>query len=318
MIVAYQIESSQLVPSNTETAHVLVYCQPTDAEKADLCRLFALDPFDLEAVNDPDEVPRVENTEDGVFIIWKRPDNVSQGETIQFEVSSLGIAIKQNRIAFVVPRGNLPLTGREFKRIDSIWDCALRVILHSVHHYQGHLKAIKMMSQQLQAKIIASMENKYLLQMFAIGESLVYYHNALEANLTALTKLRSATDKQKLTPEQIAFLDDVMIENQQASKQAGIYSTVLSGLMDARGTIINNNMNVLLKNLTIINVVFLPLNLIASIGGMSEYSVMTQGLDWRVAYGLFSLAMIIIGWITWWWLVRIIDRNQNPKRQRTG
>ena len=74
------------------------------------------------------------------------------------------------------------------------------------------------------------------------------------------------------------------------SRQADIYSSVLSGLMDARGTIVNNNMNVLLKNLTLINIVFLPLNLIASIGGMSEWSMMTQGLDWRISYSLFSSA----------------------------
>jgi hypothetical protein len=135
MITAYKIESGQLTPSDTDAAHVLVCCQPTDAEKTSLCCLFALDPFDLEAVNDPDEVPRAENTQDGAFIIWKRPDNVSQGDAIQFEVSSLGIAIRQNRIAFIVPRGDVALSGREFKRVGSVWDCALNVILHSVHHY---------------------------------------------------------------------------------------------------------------------------------------------------------------------------------------
>ncbi|HAS81919.1 MAG TPA: hypothetical protein DCS43_04410 [Verrucomicrobia bacterium] len=173
-----------------------------------------------------------------------------------------------------------------------------------------------MMSQELQAKLVTSMENKYLLQMFELGEGLVYYHNALESNFVILSKLRTAADKLRLTPEQITLLEDVSIENQQASKQASIYSTVLSGLMDARGTIINNNMNVLLKNLTIINIVFLPLNLIASIGGMSEFSAFTQGLSWRISYGLFSLAMVILGWITWWWLVKVLDRNQHRGRRK--
>jgi magnesium transporter len=154
------------------------------------------------------------------------------------------------------------------------------------------------------------MENRYLLQMFALGESLVYYHNALEANLTVLSKLRSATDRLKLAPENLGLLDDVIIEYQQASKQAQIYSTVLSGLMDARGTIVNNNMNVLLKNLTVINVVFLPLNLIAGMGGMSEFSAMTTGIDWRISYGLFFLTMVGLGWLTWWWVVKVIERNQ--------
>jgi magnesium transporter len=313
MIMAYRIESAQLVPSAADEASVLICCEPTDAEKGTLLTQFDLDPFDMEAIYDSDEVPRVENTPDGTFMIWKRPDNVSQRETIQFEVSSLGIVIHHNKVALIVPKGDFSLTGREFKRIDSVWDCVLRVLLLTVHHYQGHLKAIKMMSQDLQAKIVRSMGNKYLLQMFALGESLIYYHNALETNLAVLTKLHTAADRLKLTADQIEFLDDVIIENQQASKQAGIYSTVLSGLMDARGNIINNNMNVLLKNLTLINVVFLPLNIIASMGGMSEFSMMTKGFDWRISYGLFSLAMILLGWATWWWLKKILDQPRNQR-----
>jgi len=301
-----------------DTASVFVYFKPTDAEKEDLLRQFDLDRTDLDAIFDPDEVPRVESTQGRTFIIWKRPENVSVGEAVQFEVSSIGIAIMHNKAALIVPRGELPMTGKGFKRIDTVWECVLQVLLMTVHHYLDHLKAIKMISQQLQAKLVSSMENRYLLQMFALGESLVYYHNALESNLTVLTKLRSAPDKQNFTADQINLLDDVVIENQQASKQASIYSTVLSGLMDARGTIVNNNMNVLLKNLTVINVVFLPLNLIASIGGMSEYSMMTSRFAWPITYGAFLLAMIILGWITWLWLGKVIERNQARKGSEKG
>ena len=68
--------------------------------------------------------------------------------------------------------------------------------------------------------------------------------------------------------------------------------------MDARGNLVNNNMNIILKNLTIINTIFLPLNLIASIGGMSEFSMMTSRLDWRIAYALFTIGMFGVGWVT--------------------
>jgi magnesium transporter len=313
VISSYRIESRQLVECEIGIASVLVYFDPTPVEKDDLLQIFDLDRPDLDSVFDPDEVPRIESTPDHTFMIWKRPDNVSIGDAVQFEVYSLGIAIRENKVALIVPRGELPMSGRRTKRIDSMWDYILQVLLQTIHHYQDHLKAIKMMSQQLQAKIVSSMENRYLLQMFALGESLIYYLNALESNLTVLSKLRSAADKHGLTPDQIDFLDDVIIENQQASKQASIYSTVLSGLMDARGTIVNNNMNLLIKNLTVINVIFLPLNLIASIGGMSEYSVMTEGIEWPFAYGAFALAMMLLGWATWWWLRKIIDRNQSKR-----
>jgi magnesium transporter len=314
MISAYRIQTGLLVPCEKDEAAIFVYSGLlTDTEKGQLLQELSLDPIDLEAINDPDEVPRIETTQDGLLIIWNWPDNVSCGDTIQFEVSTIGLFLGRGKAVAIVPRGQLPVNGREFKRLNSIEDFVLRVLLYTVHQYQGHLKAIKMMSTELESKVVTSMENKYLLQMFALGESLVYYHNALEANSTILTKLRGAVNKLNLTEEQTGFLDDVIIENQQAVKQASIYSMVLSGLMDARGTIINNNMNVLLKNLTIINVVFLPLNLFASIGGMSEFSMMTQGIDWRISYPAFMLAIAVLGWLTWWWVVKVIDRNQNRK-----
>lgn len=316
MIAALRIQEGQLVQSEMSEATILVYSQPTNAEKDQLLREFSLDPLDLEAINDPDEVPRIEILEDGLLIIWNWPDNVSCGDTVQFEVSTIGLFLGRGKAVAIVPRGQLPVTGREFKRLTSIEDFVLRVLLYTVHQYQGHLKAIKMKSTELESKVVTSMENKYLLQMFALGESLVYYHNAVEANSTILTKLRGMVKRMNLTEEQIDFLDDVIIENQQAVKQASIYSTVLSGLMDARGTIVNNNMNVLLKNLTIINVVFLPLTFFASIGGMSEYSMMTQGIDWRISYPAFILAMAALGWLTWWWVVKVIDRSQNRNGQK--
>ncbi|HKZ22196.1 MAG TPA: magnesium transporter CorA family protein, partial [candidate division Zixibacteria bacterium] len=60
-----------------------------------------------------------------------------------------------------------------------------------------------------------------------------------------------------------------------------------------------------LRKLTIINVVFLPLNLIASIGGMSEFTMMTRSINWRTSYFLFLAAMVLIGWLTAFFLGRM-------------
>lgn len=313
MISSYQIQNGQLSQSNSNEAAIFVYSQPNNNEKEELLREFPLDPLDLEAIYDPDEIPRIEPINNGLLIICNWPDNVHNDDTIQFEVSTIGLLIWEGKAVAILPRDQLPVKCREFKRIASIEDFILRVLLYTVHQFQGHLKSIKTKSMELESKVVYSMENKYLLQMFALGESLVYYHNAVEANSSILAKLRGACKKLNLGEEQIDLLDDIIIENQQAAKQASIYSTVLSGLMDARGTIVNNNMNVLLKNLTVINIVFLPLTLIASVGGMSEFSMMTQGIDWRISYTAFMLAMVVLGWLTWWWVGRMIDQTQRDK-----
>ncbi len=68
--------------------------------------------------------------------------------------------------------------------------------------------------------------------------------------------------------------------------------------MDATVGFLNVNQNIDLKRLTIISVVFMPVNIIAGIGGMSEFSMMTNGIPWPLAYGSFVFVMIAIGLLT--------------------
>jgi magnesium transporter len=83
------------------------------------------------------------------------------------------------------------------------------------------------MSLELERKITSSLENKYLIQMFNLSESLVYYLNAISMNNTVLIKLRNNAEKMGFNTEEIEFIDDLIIENNQCYKQAEIYSTVL-------------------------------------------------------------------------------------------
>jgi magnesium transporter len=69
-------------------------------------------------------------------------------------------------------------------------------------------------------------------------------------------------------------------------------------LMDATDSSININQNKDIKRLTVISVVFMPLNVLAGIGGMSEYSMMTQGIPWPIAYAAFTIGLIVVGWLT--------------------
>ncbi|HPC37041.1 MAG TPA: CorA family divalent cation transporter, partial [Candidatus Marinimicrobia bacterium] len=64
-------------------------------------------------------------------------------------------------------------------------------------------------------------------------------------------------------------LDDIIIENTQCVKQAEIQSNVLASLMDARASIVSNNLNVLMKTLTIITIGIMVPTLIVSIFSMN-------------------------------------------------
>jgi len=98
------------------------------------------------------------------------------------------------------------------------------------------------------------MENRYLLNLFTLEKSLVYYLNAINGNSILLQKLKNYTSKIGFTQEEEELLDDLIIENSQCYKQSEIYSNILSGLMDARASIVSNNLNVLMKTLNIITI----------------------------------------------------------------
>ena len=68
--------------------------------------------------------------------------------------------------------------------------------------------------------------------------------------------------------------------------------------MDATVGFLNVNQNKDLKRLTVISVVFMPINVLAGIGGMSEFSMMTHAVPWQVAYSIFIIGMIGIGLLT--------------------
>ena len=88
-------------------------------------------------------------------------------------------------------------------------------------------------------------------------------------------------------------------------------------LMDATVGFININQNQRVSKLTTISVIFMPINILAGIGGMSEFSMMTQGIPWPVAYGIFTLGMMAVGWTTYL-VLRHFEHRAAQKRVEKG
>ncbi|WP_445178479.1 magnesium transporter CorA family protein [Pseudomonas sp. McL0111] len=293
MISSFALSHGALQRVERLDAEVMLFSNPDAAERDLLHSHYKVDEHALASALDPDEVSRIEFHPDHLFLIWKRPENYSGGGSLAFEVSSCGLLFSPGQL-LVIATDDTPLHGLGTRQpLNSPLDVLLDLLFSNIHHYLGHLKVIKLVARELQQKFNASMENQHLVQMFNLSESLIYYINALHSNGAVLTRLRNHADKQHFGSEAIGLIDDLIIENNQCYKQAEIYSNVFSGLIDARGNLMNNSMNNLLRKLTLINVVFLPLNLIASIGGMSEFSMMTAGTPWWVSYPVFLVVMLL-------------------------
>lgn len=293
MISSFALTHGALQRVERLDAEVMLFSNPDAAERDLLHSHYKVDEHALASALDPDEVSRIEFHPDHLFLIWKRPENYSGGGSLAFEVSSCGLLFAPGQL-LVIATDDTPLHGIGTRQpLNTPLDVLLDLLFNNIHHYLGHLKVIKLVARELQQKFNASMQNQHLVQMFNLSESLIYYINALHSNGAVLTRLRNHAEKQHFGSEAIGLIDDLIIENNQCYKQAEIYSTVFSGLIDARGNLMNNSMNNLLRKLTLINVVFLPLNLIASIGGMSEFSMMTAGTPWWISYPVFLLVMLL-------------------------
>jgi magnesium transporter len=85
-----------------------------------------------------------------------------------------------------------------------------------------------------------------------------------------------------------------------------LYTSLLNNLM----TKASNETNYSVRRLTLIATIFMPLTLLASIGGMSEWSMMTGPSNWKIAYPLFLLGMVVIGVINYWLIRRIEKQNR--------
>jgi magnesium transporter len=298
MLQKFNLIKNQLVKDETDDTVIHMYINPDTDERQHLIATLDLDQHSLSSTLDPDEISRIEFKPESTFIVWKHPENFSFQGDIRFKVSSIGLVLTTGRLIVILAENVSLINEHHSYQMRNLTDVVLNIFSQTTRHFLEHLKVIKQISREIQQKINTALENEYLIQMFTLGESLTYYLNAISSNTAVLTKLRNNSEKMGLSPEQLEFLDDILIENNQCYKQAEIYSNILSGLMDARGTLVNNNMNVILKNLTIINTIFLPLNLIASIGGMSEFTQFTRGIEWWIAYGFFGISMVALGWLT--------------------
>lgn len=89
-------------------------------------------------------------------------------------------------------------------------------------------------------------------------------------------------------------------------------------LMDATIGFININQNRRINKLTVFGVVFMPINILAGMGGMSEFSMMTQGIPWPMAYGAFLAAACLMGGLTFMGLRHFEKREARAEKPITA
>lgn len=237
-------------------------------------------PFDtLSYALDAEEISRIEYNDNYVLIIIKIP--VFLGSL--YDTIPLGIIItKENFITICLQENPIleefikysPKDFYTFKKTRFL----LQILYKTAACYLKYLQQINRKSEELEKELHRSMKNEELIELLKLEKSLVYFTTSLKSNEIVMEKLLKSRklllvqeDKSiiKMYEEDEDLLEDVITENKQAIEMCEIYSSILSGTMDAYASVISNNLNIVMKFLTSITIVLTIPNIIASLFGMN-------------------------------------------------
>lgn len=265
----YEILENKFVESTKETAPVILFINPDENEKKYLIEDLKIDEHTLNSSLDPDELSRLEFEPEHVALILKRPRNYSGKDFLLFKTTSQGMFLFNDKLIIILAEDLNIFEGKHFLKVKSIKNILLSIIIVAVYHFLEHLKIFNTISDELEKKVNTSMGNKYLINLFTLEKSLVYYLNAINSNSLVFEKLKYYSQKIGFNNEEIEMLDDLIIENTQCYRQSEIYSNILASLMDARASIVSNNINLLMKTLNIITIMIMVPTLVVSIFSMN-------------------------------------------------
>ena len=144
----------------------------------------------------------------------------------------------------------------------------LQMLLRTSQSYLVCLRRIDRLSTKTEQHLYGSMRNEELLQMLSLEKSLVYFSTSLKSAEVTLNKILHG-HMITLYEEDQDLMEDVMIEVHQAQEMCNIYSNILSGTMDAYASVISNNLNIVMKVLTVITIVMAIPNIVFGFYGMN-------------------------------------------------
>jgi magnesium transporter len=247
---------------------------PTQDEIIYLTDEFNIPPDIVQDILDTDERPRVEFDDDWQLVILRVPvTNPDNG--VPFYTVPLGIFMAKDYTVTICSQTNevlpfaQPSVYRESKQpVTDVLNFILKLFLRSATTYLRYLKQINQQTALIEQDLEKSIRNKELNKLLKMEKCLVFFITSLKANELILEKLRNSR-KNTISEINEDLLEDATIENKQALDMAQIYSDIQSGMMDAFASVISNNLNVVMKQLTLISIILMIPTLIASLYGMN-------------------------------------------------
>ena len=272
---------------------------PNELEKTTLREEYKIPEDLILDIMDEDERPRIERFDESVCLITRVPVFDKTREVSYFTLP-LGI-IKTNSIIITICAQVVPSISDFTTAPGRIIDISnpasfvIQVLMRAMHYYLSFLKTINRQTGMIENELQQSVRNTELIGLLRLEKSLVFFTTSLRGNELLLEKFERFIFP-GLKEKQLEDLEDLRTENRQAIEMTNIYSNILSGMMDAYASVISNNLNVVMKRLTLISIVLMIPTFVASLYGMNLSFLPFQNSRWAffAILGL-SAAMSVIG-----------------------
>ena len=302
----------------------LNYFKPTKEELSALVGPLGIHPLSVEDCTDERQVPKIEHFPRNTFVIFNSFSYVNN----VLLIDEVDFFIGENFLITVSGQKSderQPLNGIE-SLIDLEPENARKgpaFLMHIILDFvvDQKMNAIEAVEDELEAAEESLIDNPAKFNpaiLIQLRRSLLNLRKSLFHEREILVKI-NRLDCPFIKEKAIFHFRDIYDHLTKFLELTENYREIVTSLMELYTSLLNNIMtnasnetNFSVRRLTLIATVFMPLTLIASIGGMSEWTMMTGPANWKISYPLFLLGMIIIGIINYYLIRRLEKKSKFP------
>ncbi len=268
---------------------------------------FNLHPLVLEDILNTEQRPKLDDMDEYLFIVAKMvcynpDDNRMKFEQISFVLLENFVLTFQEDIGdvFEPVRERLRKGKGRIRKMGS--DYLMYTLLDAlVDSYYGVLEKIGEKVERLEEDLMGSPDPDTLQVIHHMKRELVF----LRRSVWPLREIIGSLEKDELnliSEKTTIFYRDVYDHTVQVIDTIETCRDIVSGMMDLFLSSVSNRMNEVMKMLTVIATIFIPLTFIAGIYGMN-FEFMPE-LKWHWGYPVVWIAMGVIGILMILWFKR--------------
>ena len=276
---------------------------PTEDDQRKLEEQFNIPDYFLSDISDTDERARYEYDDGWMLIILRIPYVKEIRSRTPYTTVPLGIIHKRDvTITVCYYETNMMIDFVSFQQKRGVGftdyvDMIFRLFLSSAVWYLKRLKQINMLIDKAKRNLDKEVNNESLIGLSRLQDSLTYFQTSIRGNETLLSKLKFKLQIDELDAD---LIEDVNIEMTQARETTNIYSNILESTMDTYQSIINNNMNNVMRTLTSVTIIMMFPTLIASLFGMN----LVNGMEEKPWGFIFALIISVLVSVACWLFFR--------------